>query len=402
MNVENIKTYFSTLDLDLRKSRDARWIDQKCTPDVVSFIADCVINYLEENPTKTSFVVNDIWNSTYFNENVTAVFGKPDAQNEGASSEYDKFIQQPLRMLGYAQVLNCVKLGTTNNYSIKNNELLEFISQKDRNSYRFLYEYIVKVLKDSDILKDFEHFKMLFLAGKATKTEFAELKTKYEDFILANTPINQRVEIRRIFTKILNPYAVENKIAGTIKGRMSDKIMNFSDLMYNRENWRDVYSDKSKGITRQEFESTLDNNVAEIYNKYLVQKMMNQIKRKYQISEVKDEWANGDATQVHHIFMKSDFPQIAHYLENLIKLTPTQHYTKAHPNNNTQIIDKNYQYICLVSKSNSIEISLSNNEDFYSTENFVFVLNAGLYANLSNNSTLQEIRSFLAREYNRN
>lgn len=402
MNIENIKTYFSTLDLDLRKSRDARWIDQKCTPDVVCFIADCVINYLEENPSKTSFVVNDIWDSAYFNENVTAVFGKPDAQNESASSEYDKFIQQPLRMISYAQVLNCVKRGATNHYSVKNNELLEFIAQKDRNSYRFTYEYIVKVLKDSDVLKEFENFKSIYLAGKATQTEFVELKTKYEDFILENTPINQRVEIRRIFTKILNPYAVENKIVGTIKGRMSDKIMNFSELMYNRENWRDVYSDKSKGITRQEFESTLDNNVAEVYNKYLVQKMMNQIKRKYQTSEVKDEWANGDATQVHHIFMKSDFPQIAHYLENLIKLTPTQHYTKAHPNNNTQIIDKNYQYICLVSKSNSIEVSLSNKEDFYSTENFVFVLNSGLSANLSNNSNLKEIRGFLAREYNRN
>lgn len=384
------------------KSHDARWIDQKCTPDVVCFIADCVINYLEENPTQTSFVVKDIWNSAYFNKNVKAVFGKPDAQNESASSEYDKFIQQPLRMLGYARVLNCVKRGTVNHYSVNNNELLAFIAQKDRNSYHFLYQYIIKVLKDSDILKDFETFKNSYLAGKATQTEFAALKTKYEDFILAYTPINQRVEIRRIFTKILNPYAVENGIAGTIDGRMSDNIMNFSELMYNRKNWRDIYADKAKNTTRQEFESTLSDKEAESYNKYLVQKMMNQIKRKYQISEVKDAWAVGDATQVHHIFMKSDFPQIAHYLENLIKLTPTQHYTKAHPQNNTQIVDKNYQYICLVSKSNSIEISLSNREDFYTTENFVFVINTGLSTNLSNNANLQEIRSFLARAYNIN
>ncbi len=384
------------------KSHDARWIDQKCTPDVVCFIADCVINYLEENPTQTSFVVKDIWNSAYFNKNVKAVFGKPDAQNESASSEYDKFIQQPLRMLGYARVLNCVKRRTVNHYSVNNNELLAFIAQKDRNSYHFLYQYIIKVLKDSDILKDFETFKNSYLAGKATQTEFAALKTKYEDFILAYTPINQRVEIRRIFTKILNPYAVENGIAGTIDGRMSDNIMNFSELMYNRKNWRDIYADKAKNTTRQEFESTLSDKEAESYNKYLVQKMMNQIKRKYQISEVKDAWAVGDATQVHHIFMKSDFPQIAHYLENLIKLTPTQHYTKAHPQNNTQIVDKNYQYICLVSKSNSIEISLSNREDFYTTENFVFVINTGLSTNLSNNANLQEIRSFLARAYNIN
>jgi hypothetical protein len=29
---------------------------------------------------------------------------------------------------------------------------------------------------------------------------------------------------------------------------------------------------------------------------------MNQIKKMYSESEVKDQWANGDATQVHHIF----------------------------------------------------------------------------------------------------
>jgi hypothetical protein len=401
MNIQEIRTYFSTLDLDLRQSGNARWIDQKCTPDVVCFISDCVINYLEENPSQISFTTNDIWDSTYFNENVRAVFGKPDAQNESASSEYDKFIQQPLRMLSYAQVLDCVKRGARNHYSVECRDLLEFIAQKDRNSYRFLYEYIIKVLQDSDILENFEAFKDTYLSGQATQTDFAELKTKYEDFILHYTPINQRVEIRRIFTKIINPYAVENRIAGTIRGRMSKNIMNFSDLMYNRENWRDIYADKSKGITRQEFESTLDNQVAETYNKYLVQKMTNQIKRKYQTSEVSDEWANGEATQVHHIFMKSDFPQIAHYLENLIKLTPTQHYTKAHPNNNTQVIDRNYQYICLVSKSNSIEISLNNSEDFYSTKNFVFVVNTGLSTNLSNDANLQEIRGFLARAYNR-
>lgn len=182
---------------------------------------------------------------------------------------------------------------------------------------------------------------------------------------------------------------------------MSKKLLTYSELMYNRENWRDMYSDKSKGITRQDFEQTISStSQAEVYNKYLIQKMMNQIRRKYQISEVSDEWSNGEATQVHHIFMKSDFPQIAHYLENLIKLTPTQHFTKAHPNNNTQVIDKSYQYICLVAKSNSVEISINNKEDFYSTENLVYVINAGLKKGLSSSSNLKEIRQFLAKEYN--
>lgn len=39
-----INEYLSQFDLDVRKSNDARFMDQKCTPDVVCFIADSVIN----------------------------------------------------------------------------------------------------------------------------------------------------------------------------------------------------------------------------------------------------------------------------------------------------------------------------------------------------------------------
>jgi len=89
-----------------------------------------------------------------------------------------------------------------------------------------------------------------------------------------------------------------------------------------------------------------------------VQKAMNQIRKMYTESEVKDQWANGEATQVHHLFPKSEFPQLAHYLENLIKLTATQHFTKAHPNNKTSVVNLDYQLVCLLAKSDSIERSL--------------------------------------------
>ena len=86
------------------------------------------------------------------------------------------------------------------------------------------------------------------------------------------------------------------------------------------------------------------------YESYQVTKAMNLL-RKIQIeSEVKDQFANGEATQVHHIFPKSQFPMIVHYLENLIKLTATQHFTKVHPSNNTQVINKDYQFLCLIAK----------------------------------------------------
>ena len=171
--------------------------------------------------------------------------------------------------------------------------------------------------------------------------------------------------------------------------------------MYNRINWRDTL--KSKSLTRQEFETVTQNDEeSKTYTNYLIQKAISQVKRRYSTSELHDAWSNGEATQVHHIFMKSEFPQISYYLENLIKLTPTQHYTKAHPNNNTQIINKEYQHICLIAKFNSIQVSIRQNDDFYSIENFIFVLNTGLSEELPKNSSSTDIEKFLAISYNQN
>ena len=118
-------------------------------------------------------------------------------------------------------------------------------------------------------------------------------------------------------------------------------------------------------------------------------------------SEVKDQYANGEATQVHHIFPKSEFPQIAHYLENLIKLTATQHYTKAHPSNKTQIVNRDYQLICLIYKSNTIEKSLNQvGEKYYRKESFIVVINTGLNTDLNFNLTFQQIRDKLRLIYN--
>jgi len=44
-----IKLFLSQYDYDLRKTRDAHWIDQKCTLDVVSLVADCIIHFVEDN-----------------------------------------------------------------------------------------------------------------------------------------------------------------------------------------------------------------------------------------------------------------------------------------------------------------------------------------------------------------
>lgn len=393
--LKTITDFLNQFDLDVRKSGDARFMDQKCTPDVVCFIADCIMNLDPQG----EFVVQDIWDMPYFVKNASAIFGKPSPKNVTAKHEYDKFIQQPLRMLAYAHVLGMEKRGAVNHYWIANQEILDYISTKERNAYNFLYIYITKVLSDSNILKLFEKFKQVCYKGSVTQQDYLELKDKYTRFIIGNTAINGEVEVYRIFTKVINVYSAENDIQGTEKGRLSKDIITFSDLMYNRKNWRDI--GKSKSQTRQEAASMEEISQQEAYENYQVTKAMNLIRKIQLDSEVKDQYAIGEATQVHHIFPKSQFPEIAHYLENLIKLTPTQHYTKAHPNNHTQTTNKDYQLVCLLAKSQNIEKSIMTVGDkYYRKESFIYVINVGLNAELSMKLTFADIRKQLRLLYN--
>ncbi len=393
--LKTITDFLNQFDLDVRKSGDARFMDQKCTPDVVCFIADCIMNLDPQG----EFVVQDIWDMPYFVKNASAIFGKPSPKNVTAKHEYDKFIQQPLRMLAYAHVLGMEKRGAVNHYWIANQEILDYISTKERNAYNFLYIYITKVLSDSNILKLFEKFKQVCYKGSVTQQDYLELKDKYTRFIIGNTAINGEVEVYRIFTKVINVYSAENDIQGTEKGRLSKDIITFSDLMYNRKNWRDI--GKSKSQTRQEAASMEEISQQEAYENYQVTKAMNLIRKIQLDSEVKDQYAIGEATQVHHIFPKSMFPEIAHYLENLIKLTPTQHYTKAHPNNHTQTTNKDYQLVCLLAKSHNIEQSIKTvGEKYYRKESFIYVINVGLDAELSLKLSFADIRKQLRLLYN--
>ena len=396
-----LEKLLNSKNYDIRISNDARFMDQKCTPDVVCIIADCVMN-LRESESEKEFTVQDIWYSQYFIKNVKAIFNKPSATNPTTRSEYDKFIQQPLRLLAYAGVLDIEKRGTKNFYKVVNLTVLEYISLKDRNSYNFLYQYFIKVMADSGLLKFFNEYKNKYEKGKLILDDFEDLQKRFIKFIIGNTAINGDVEVRRIYPKLLNIFACENNLPGSIKGRMSDNEFYYTDLMYNRKNWRDISKDKT--ISRQEGSAESEQNIVidTVFNAYLVQKAMNQIRKMYSESEVKDQWANGDATQIHHIFPKRKFPQLAHYLENLIKLTATQHYTKAHPNNKTDAINLDYQLVCLLAKSESIEKSLKKNELYYRKESFVYCINTGLNQELKADLTFRQIKTELATIYNNN
>ena len=379
--------FLDRYDYDVRKTRDARWIDQKCTYDVVSMIADCILDYIEN--VKEEFSVSDIWYSKYAKENVIAIFSKPDP-NDKAKNEYDKFFGQPIKLLSYSKVLSVSrKKGNTNYYVVNNQEILESIALRPMNALNFLYEYITKVLKDSDLYNEFENFfdKQIVndLEKQKGKDNYKEIREAFIKFTIDNTNINEKTECGRIFTKVINPLAFKMKKLGSIKGRISKKIITLSDIQYNRYNWRDEVSGKDKSITRNDYLLEKNDTQLVAFKKYTVTKAKRAVKRyndKYYNSkgEIIQDTELVNATQAHHIFPQSEFSLIADYIENLIMLTPNQHYSMAHPNNNTQYVDKDFQYICLLAKLNRIRENLLSDKisKFYNFSDYKFVLNTGL------------------------
>lgn len=391
MNIK-IADFFSSFDFDIRKTKDARFIDQKVTPDVLSFVSECIIELLQNN-TNEDFTINDIRYSDYANELVTEIFGKPGIKK--AENEYDKFFSQPIKMLAYANIIEENKSGRTYKFKIKNFEILEYISGRERNAYKFIVSYLEKVLQDSNLYSKFVDF-----FNTQTSGEFNKLKTNYIDFIISNTAINKETEPKRIFTKILNPLAFSQKKMGTRKGFMSNTNISFNELLYNRPNWRDLGKDKS--ISRNDFLETFEDSIDNInhYN-YSITKAKKFVKQIHKNSEI-HRFDDTPALQAHHIFPQNEFPEIADYTENIIAITPNQHFNRAHPNNKTSVIDENYQLICLISKLDSIEIDFRTQADNYDFNNFINVLNTGYNTDFfTQTMNYEEIKHQIVNNYYR-
>lgn len=385
-----IMQYLNQFDLDIRKSHDARFVDQKCTPDIVCFMADCVLNMIA---TKPVFVINDVWDTQYFIQNTRVIFNKPWANSKEAYNEYNKVLSQPLKLLAYAHILNVEMVDGTLTFSVENEDILDYISRKDRNAYNFLFCYFSKVLTDSGFIKYIEEYRRNW--QKNLKEARETVYSRYIRLISGNTPSHSRLDITRMFHKVFNIFAAEYNMPGS-SGKYA---RTYSDLMYNRVNWRDINKDKS--ITRQQAGCTAQNEKQEVINMYYVQKAITLLKKIQTGSEVHDAWSNGEATHAHHIFPKAQFPEIAHYIENLILLTATQHNTKAHPNNRTQEINRDYQLVCLLAKADTIEKSLKHvGERYYRKESFIYVINVGLSTELSMTLTFDGIKKELINIYN--
>src|SRR5690554_482363 len=365
--------FLNSKDYDIRKTNNARWIDQKCTPDVVTIIADCILEYTSDDKNKDIFSSMDIWHNNYTVVNVEDIFKKPSPKSKAAKNEYDKFFQQPMEMLSYAGILTKIKKGNRNFYSIADKGLLQEIAFGERYALFFLVKYIEKVLRDSGIYSFFEEF-----FDKQDKNSYEKVKFGFRDFTIEYTPINNETEVFRIFTKVINPLAYDKSSYGTERGRLSKEIITYDMLMYNRDNFRVIYQSKPKGITRKGHESPSPSRARFI--QYQMDKAIKNVKRinkyyNFGLSEVEGD--DNPATETHHIFPKTEFPEISYFEENLINLTPNQHRNQAHPLGNFSIVDKEFQKICLIAKLGTIKFSIENNLRVYDFNNFLVVTDTG-------------------------
>ena len=369
-----IQSFVDRHDYDVRKSHNARFTDQKCIPDVVCAVAECIIEFISDDVNKV-FTKNDVWHSDYANNLLAECFTKPDTENESMSSEYDKFFAQPMKMFAAAGILDENKVNRANSYHVREYEILKYISLREKNALTFLDIYLTKVMKDSGCMPFFDRF-----FKEQDKQSLDSLRDKLMSFIKEYTPIKKDYEPPRIYNKIINVMAFRRRKKGVVKGMISDFPLTIDEIRYNRVNWRDV--DKPKGVSRQEYASTIDNEVKD-YAGYF-ERSVNQAKKFVrdleQYSEV-HHYPAYTATDAHHIFMKSEYPDLADMPENIIALTGTEHYTYAHPNRNTQRTDPDYQMVCLISKLDSIERNFQNGNDDYSLADFAKVLNEGLGTN---------------------
>lgn len=388
---QEIRNYLNSLDLDVRKTGSARFMDQKCTPDVVCAVAECILEYTSDDESKR-FTKDDIWRSNYANELIQESFTKPDLSEESVNSEYDKFFAQPMKLLAYCNILNEIQEGA-NFYTINRRDLLLHISRHERNAIDFLDVYLTKVMTDSGLIKRFENF-----YEKQDGASLSALRDTLKSFYHTYTKVKNDFEPPRIFNKIINILAFKRRKKGTVRGNISTNTLTIDEIRYNRINWRDVKKDKT--MSRQEYklliEGEIDKNTG--YYKYQIEKAKRFVKDIEKVSEI-HRFECYPASQAHHIFMASEFPEIADCPENIICITPNQHFYRAHPNNRIQVIDRDYQLVCLLCKLDSIEINYRSGRDDYSLADFTNVLNVGLGTDVFNaQMDFEEVKYLISKQ----
>lgn len=373
-----------------------RFIDQKCTPDIIQVCAQSVRALSADD--QAGFTRKSLQATSEFHTHMTHYFGKPDPMHPDVQNEFDKGLSQPLKLLTFAGVLRESRFGRSMLYRVENPVVIDFVSQNSMNAYSFLVDYIKAVLVDNNQMQYFQSYRQ----SRHTNDDLKALERNFFPFAVRALKLGSRgggqplIEYGRIFPKIINPLAVYWAIPGRARGAVSSSTFTFADLMYNRPNWRDAGKAKNKPRASVAASDALKAN----YRRAEVARAKRDVLSFHgRTSEVNDSLNAGEATQSHHIFPESTFPGIAAVRENLIALTASQHYQRAHPGNKTSQIDEAYQRTCILSKIDSIELALAEGSAFYTVEGLVAVLNSGFGWNLEGSNSIHAIREIVRSKF---
>ena len=124
---EAIKNHFGQINLDIRVTGNGRYIDQKCSPDILCSVAEVILAFVSGG--NDTFTVRDIMESEQANEVMVNQFQKPPINHLGAASEYDKVFSQPIKLLEYAKILTTVdSVGRAVKYTIAQEGILTYIA----------------------------------------------------------------------------------------------------------------------------------------------------------------------------------------------------------------------------------------------------------------------------------
>lgn len=397
-----IESYLDNLKLNPSKSQFwSRAIDQKIKYDVISLVADSVLNMDDE-----WFTTRDVYESSFFLDELDKRFGKA----KDITNEVNKFVGQPLLFLNIFGLLEIVE-GRPHKFSVKEKFLLELISKSDQSSLKFLIKANLKLLDVLPIKSEILHY--VRSPSKPSRTDKDDLIRSFEDFIFSNTNIKNKNEPRRKLWPFLKIIAYHFKGWSQISSNPS--LIYIDDIGYNKRNFRDKH--KPKNISRaraaaerfikQEpefYESRLarvkdeikENEYSSVYSN--IDNVFKTTKYGDEVKKILDNMNKREqkGIHVHHIFPRNEFPELSLIKENLIYLNANEHLLFSHPYGNTQVIDRNYQKVLLLLQLSEIEKDLDNHIRQYDLREFIEVLNVGLSTDIfSEYDSVQTIRDKL-------
>lgn len=363
------------LGIQSADSDGARWMDQKVTFDNLYLVANAAERAFDD---KTWFSRFDLAELASVRQDIRREYGKPEVSTESAANEYDKFFAQPLCTLSHAGVLDSRK-ARRREYRVRDRQLLRYIARNETQARTFLIEYLEQALKNWNWWWRFENY----IYSDQAPDDYRELKTQFMFLLIDTMDLGTRgsknpgTESGRIFTKVLNPLAYQYLAHGTERGRVMDGIPSRFDLIYNRPNFRDLNARKPRELSRKQFAELREKEAASIPPQRNVTRVMKTVRDYHQnVSEVPYS-GGGKARHIHHIFPKSQYPELSEVEENLIAITSGQHLFEAHPNGDTTRIEPVFQRNALVYKLESVRNSVEKEDGMYSYEGLASVLEVG-------------------------